>query len=312
MTSPKPVATRESFGQALADRAERYPEVVVLDADLSKSTRTEIFAKRFPDRFFQMGIAEQHMLGVAAGLAMSGKTAFCASFGCFLAGRFETIKMSVAYSEANVKIVGTHAGVAVGPDGYSQMALEDLSLLRSLPTMQVFQPADDVESASLLDYLCQTRGPAYIRLTRHNVPQVHGADYRFVPGKLDPLTEGDDVALFASGATVSTCLAAAELLQREGLSVAVVNVPSIKPVDRQGLLHWGKRVRQLVTVEDHNVHGGLGSAVAEVIASGRCAPLYIHGIQDAFGESATQAELYRKHRLDGPGIAEVVREQLER
>lgn len=312
MTPPAPIATRESFGQALVQCGERHPEVVVLDADLSKSTRTELFAKRFPERFFQMGIAEQHLLGVAAGLAMSGKTAFCASFGCFVAGRFETIKMSIAYAGANVKIIGTHAGVAVGPDGYSQMALEDLALLRALPTMQVFQPADDLEAAALAEYLCQHRGPAYIRLTRHNVTRVHEPGYRFTPSVLDVLRSGDDVALLCSGATVETSLKAAELLTTDGLSVAVINVPTIKPIDRAGLLHWGKRVRQLVTVEDHTIHGGMGSAVAEVIASGPAAPLHIHGIRDVFGESATQAELYRKHQLDGEGIATVVRAQLQR
>lgn len=301
--SVKPQPTRQSFSAALAACGERYPDVVVLDADLSKSTKSELFGKRFPQRFFQMGISEQNMLGVAAGLAMSGKTAFCCSFACFLAGRFETIKISVAYGDANVKVIGTHAGVAVGADGYSQMALEDIALMRALPGMRVYQPGDDIEAAALVEHLCRTPGPAYVRLTRQDLPRVHAEDYRFVDGKLDVLREGTDLALFCSGGTVGPALAAADLL---GGSVAVVNVPTLKPIDAEGVADWARRVPRIVTIEDHNVLGGLGGAVAEVLAEVGGARLLRHGVHDVFGESGSGEELYRKHRLDAQGIVEVV------
>lgn len=308
--SAKPKATRVAYGEALAELGERYGEVVALDADLSKSTKSELFGKKFPERFFQIGIAEQNMVGVAAGLASCGKTAFCSSFACFVAGRFETIKMSVAYAEANVKVVGTHAGVAVGADGYSQMGLEDVALMRALPAMTVYQPADDVETRAIVEYLCQTPGPAYLRLTRHNVPRVHDEGYVFSPGKLDVLRDGGEgckLALFASGGVVGEALAAAEILAADGIATAVVNVPTIKPIDREGITHWAGNVERIVTIEDHNVLGGLGAAVAEVLAGVGGARLTIHGVQDVFGESASQAELYRKHGLDPEGIAEVAR-----
>ncbi|MDD9966264.1 MAG: transketolase family protein [Myxococcales bacterium] len=298
--------TRQSFSAALAERGPQYPEVVVLDADLSKSTKSELFRKACPDRFFQMGICEQNMIGAAAGLAMSGKTAFCFSFACFVAGRFETIKISVAYGGANVKIIGTHAGVGVGADGYSQMSLEDIALMRSLPAMRVYQPADDIEAAALCEHLCRTPGPAYVRLTRQNVPTIHADGYVFRDGELDELRSGTDLALFGTGATSAECLKAADRLgDSQGLSVAVVNVPSIKPIDVDGIASWAKRVPLIVTVEDHNVLAGMGSAVAEVLAEVGGARLLRHGVHDAFGESGSAAELYRKHRLDADGIAEV-------
>lgn len=300
------VATRQSFSAALAECGTRYPEVVALDADLSKSTRSAMFAERYPERFFQMGIAEQNMIGVAAGLAMSGKTAFCYSFACFLAGRFETIKISVAYGRANVKLVGTHAGIGVGEDGYSQMALEDLAVMRALPNMRVYQPADDVEAARLCEHLCSVPGPAYVRLTRQALPRVHGADYRFIEGRLDRLRDGSDVAILCTGATVAPALAAADVL---GSSVAVVNVPTIKPIDREGIAYWARRVRLIVTVEDHNVLGGLGGAVAEVLAETGRARLVRHGVPDVVGESGAATELYRKHRLDTQGIIATIYEQ---
>lgn len=308
----KPKASRQAFGEALAEFGEKHTHVVVLDADLAKSTKSEIFGKRFPERFFEMGIAEQNLVGVAAGMGLAGKNAFCCSFACFVAGRFETIKISVAYSGGNVKVVGTHAGVGIGPDGYSQMGLEDLALMRTLPGMQVFQPADEIETRQIVSYLCGHDGPAYLRLTRQNLNPLHDESYRFVPGKLDVLAEGKDVAIFATGGPSMHAMEAREALAAKGIDAAVVNVPSIKPMDAEGVAAWCARVPWIVTVEDHNVLGGLGGAVAEVMAEQPGgARLRRHGIPDVFGESGEPEDLYRKFRLDGPGITEVVLETLK-
>ena len=311
-TTQKPKATRQAFGEALAALGAEFTDVVVLDADLAKSTKSELFGKKFPERFFEMGIAEQNMIGVAAGLGSSGKNAWCCSFACFVAGRFETIKMSVAYAGANVKIVGTHAGVGIGPDGYSQMGLEDLALMRTLPGMQVFQPSDEPECKQMIAYLCQHRGPAYIRLTRQDLTPMHGPDYRFVPGKLDVLAEGKDVAIFATGGPVMHAMTAKKQLAAAGIDAAVINVPTIKPIDREGIAAWAKKVPLFVSVEDHNVLGGMGGAVAEVLAETGGARMHRHGIPDVFGESGEPDDLYRKFRLDGDGITSVVREALGR
>ena len=310
--SIKPKATRQAFGEALARLGGEYTNIVVLDADLAKSTKSELFAKKYPDRFVEMGIAEQNMLGVAAGLSLAGKNAFCCSFACFLAGRFETIKISVAYPSSNVKMIGTHAGVGIGPDGYSQMGLEDLALLRTLPGMQVFQPADEIECIQIMEHLATYVGPAYLRLTRQELTPMHTAAYRFVPGKLDVIFEGKDVAIFATGGPSMHAVTARTLLAAQGINAAVVNVPSIKPFDDAGVQAWSKRVPLIVTVEDHNVLGGMGGAVAEALAgaSGDRARLVRHGIPDVFGESGEPEDLYKKFKLDAEGITSVVREAL--
>ncbi len=310
----KPVATRQAFGEALLAAGREVPAVVALDADLSKSTKSELFGKEFPARFFQCGIAEQNMIGIAAGLALSGKIPFCCSFACFLAGRFETIKISVAYSGARVRLVGTHAGVGIGEDGYSQMGLEDIGLMRTLPEMLVLQPGDDVEAHAMVRWLVSDAcmQPAYLRLTRQNVTRVHGDGYHFDPRKIDPLADGKDVAIFASGGTVMHAMTAREALGREGIAAAVVNVGVIKPLDAAGVRAWAERVPLIVTAEDHNVIGGMGSAVSEAVADmrGARARVFRHGVRDVFGESGTPESLYAHHRLDAAGIASVVREEL--
>jgi transketolase len=313
MSTIKPIATRQAFGEALAAIGATHPEVVVLDADLSKSTKSELFAKKFPERFIQMGIAEQNMLGVAAGLGLSGKIPFACSFACFIAGRFETIKISVAYAGSPVRIVGTHAGVGIGEDGYSQMGLEDIGIMRVLPEMVVLQPADDVETAAMVRWLVEeSKAPAYLRLTRQNVRRVHAEGWTWTPGKMDVLREGTDVAIIASGGPVMNALDAAEELAKSGISVAVANLSSIKPLDAAGIEALSRKVGLIITVEDHNVLTGAGSAVAEVVASlkGSHARVHRHGVMDTFGESGTPESLYEKHRLDAKGIAAVVREQL--
>ncbi|MCG8556227.1 MAG: transketolase family protein [Proteobacteria bacterium] len=305
-----PIATRQAFGEALTELGADHPELLVLDADLSCSTKCSLFAKSYPERFFQMGIAEQNMAGVAAGLALCGKTVFCCSFACFIAGRFETIKISVAYNRANVKIAGTHAGLGTGEDGYSQMGLEDLALMRALPGMQVYQPADGVETRRIVAHLLATAGPAYLRLTRQNLSAVHSAEYRFRPGRLDVLHRGAELALLASGGVVAHALRASELLRADGIDASVVNVPSIKPFDDSGVRELARSHGLMVTVEDHTVIGGLGSAVSEALTGAPGTRVHRHGILDVFGESGPQADLYRRFGLDAEGIAEVARAQL--
>lgn len=304
----KPVATRKAFGEALKLIGDADPKIVVLDADLSKSTMSLNFAKAHPERFFEMGIQEANMLGTAAGLALSGFTPFCCSFACFITGRFDQIKMSVAYSQARVRIVGTHAGVGIGPDGYSQQGLEDLALMRTLPTMLVLQPADDIETASMVRYLASDPRPAYLRLTRQDLPRVHAESYTFKPGVFPTLLEGKDITVIATGGCVGGAVAAAEALAKEGISVRVLNGSSIKPVDEDAIVAAAQQTRALVTVEDHNVLGGLGGAVAEVLTSKHPARLLRLGIQDVFGESGTPEDLYRHHGLDKEGIEKRVRE----
>jgi transketolase len=304
----KPVASRKAFGDALKALGDRDAKVVVLDADLSKSTMSMVFAKAHPKRFFEMGIQEANMLGTASGLALSGYTPFCCSFACFITGRFDQIKMSVAYSQARVRIVGTHAGVGIGPDGYSQQGLEDLALMRTLPTMLVLQPADDVETAQMVDFLATDPRPAYLRLTRQDLPRVHDDAYRFAPGKFPTLVHGDDVAIFATGGTVGFAVDAALALHKEGIKARVVNASSVKPVDDDAIERAAKECKAgLVTVEDHNILGGLGGAVAESVTSRHPARLLRLGVKDEFGESGEPLALYKKHGLDAEGIARDVR-----
>ncbi|MEW5847374.1 MAG: transketolase C-terminal domain-containing protein [Myxococcota bacterium] len=312
-TAAKPAATREAFGTSLEEVGKEFSHVVVLDADLSKSTMSMKFGKSFPDRFFEMGIQEANMIGTAAGLALGGKVPFCCSFACFLTGRFDQIKMSVAYSGANVRLIGTHAGVGIGPDGYSQQGLEDLALMRSLPTMAVLQPADDVETAQMIRALVTHQGPAYVRLTRQKLPRVHDEKYRFELGKLDVLREhGTDALLLGTGGTVGFAVEAAEKLAKEGLRLTVGNVHSIKPLDVSTLTALARKCGRVITVEDHNVLGGMGGAVAEALSETHPVPVKRLGIQDVFGESGEPEDLYRLHKLDTEGIIESVRQFVKR
>jgi len=307
-------ATRQAFGEALAKLGETHPEIVVLDADLAKSTKSELFMKKFPDRFFEMGIAEANMIGTAAGLSFTGKIPFLCSFGAFLTGRYDTIRLSVSYANANVRLIGTHAGVGIGDDGHSQMGLEDISLMRALPKMGVFQPMDARETELLMDYLVtQYQGPAYIRLTRQNLPDLFPAGAKFEPGKLLQLREGSDAACIASGATVAEAVQASDQLKSQGISMAVYNCLSLKPYDAATTQQIAGKVPALFTVEDHSVIGGLGSCVAEAISGLKThAPLKMLGIQDAFGESGEQVELYDLHGISARKIAETVSAEIAR
>jgi transketolase len=297
-------ATRVAFGRALA-RLGADPRIVVLDADLASSTNTRAFAERHPERFFQLGIAEGNMVGVAAGLALAGKIPFASSFACFIAGRFEQVRVSVAYNRANVKLVGTHAGVGIGEDGYTQMGLEDVALMRSLPDMAVVQPADAAETEQAVEYLARHDGPAYLRLTRQKVADVSPPGYRFAFGTAAVLREGGALTIAASGAPVGHALAAAERLAAEGLDVAVVNVSTLKPLDAETLAAWGARTGGILTVEDHGLVGGLGGAVCEALGE-HGIPVRRHAVREP-GESGSGEALYEKHGLDAAGIAAAAR-----
>jgi transketolase len=304
-------ATRDAFGEAIV-RVGGDPRIVVLTGDLRDSTRTEEFAEKYPERFFEAGIAESDMIGIASGLALSGKVPWACSFSTFLAGRFEVIRMSVAYQEANVRIVGTHSGIGVGEDGYSQMSLEDLAMMRTLPNVAVINPADAVETEHAVEYLVDHAGPAFLRLTRQGVEDVTPPDYRFELGKAVPLRNGTDVAVLATGAPVGEAVKAADALDAEGISALVLNVHTLQPLDEEAILDAASGRKAVVTVEDHSVNGGLGGATAEVLAgSGSHAPLHRLGMR-TFGESGSPAELYAKYGLDAEGIARSVREVLGR
>ncbi len=309
-------ATRQAFGEALAELGGKHPQIVVLDADLAKSTKSEIFAKKYPDRFFEMGIQEANMIGAAAGMAFAGKLPFLCSFGCFITGRYDTIRLSVAYAGANVRLIGTHAGVGIGDDGHSQMGLEDITLMRALPTMGVFQPMDAKETSLIMDYLVnEWEGPAYLRLTRQALPDLLPAGADWKPGKLLEIraakSTGDrsrKVALIGSGHGTSECMKAAELLEAQGIPASVWNCHSLKPFDDVGLAKLAADCSLIVTVEDHSVIGGLGSCVAETLASLSTHPRLVKcGVQDLFGESGEPEELLEKHGITGTKVAERVR-----
>jgi transketolase len=304
-------ATRAAFGEALIDLGARDERIVTLDADLSKSTMTAGFAKKYPGRAFNLGIAESNMVGVGAGLALTGRIPFVCSFACFIVGRFETIRISVAYTNANVKIVGTHAGIAIGEDGYSQMGLEDIACLRALPNVAIVQPADEVETKQAVAWAVEHQGPVYLRLTRQNLEPVSPDGYRFQLGRWVTLRPGHDVTVIASGGTVFNALEAARQLETVGVSAEVVNAASIKPLDEDALVRSARRTRHVVTVEDHALAGGLGGAVAETLAEVLPTPLKRLGVV-GFGESGDAKGLYAKHGLDPAGIAASIRKFLGR
>lgn len=301
-----PKATRESFGEMLQELGGINKDIVAMDADLSKSTKSCFFAEKYPDRFFEMGIQEANMIGTAAGLSFMGKIPFICSFAVFITGRYDQIRLCIAYSQANVKIIGTHSGLGVGEDGNSQMALEDLSIMRSLPNMIVIQPVDDIETREAVKFAANHKGPVYLRLTRQQVPDINKDDYKFKPGKGVVLKEGKDGTIFTSGAVVSKALESACEMEKEGISLQVVNIHTIKPIDKDIIIQSAEKNLNIVTIEDHNIFGGLGSAVSEVIAEHGSGKLLRIGLKDVFGESGTSEDLYKKFKLDKQGIKETV------
>ena len=307
---PKKVATRESYGNALRELAEEFPDLVVLDADLAAATKTSIFKKAYPERHIDCGIAEANMMGVAAGLSLVGKIPFVSSFAMFAAGRaFEQVRNSVGYPHLNVKIGATHAGITVGEDGASHQCNEDIALMRTIPGMVVMCPADDVEAKAAVRAALEYRGPVYIRFGRAAVPVINDRpDYRFEIGRGAVVRQGTDVTIVATGICVDSALGAAEKLAQEGISAEVVSICTIKPLDEEIILRSAKKTGKVVTVEEHSVIGGLGSAVCETLSARFPVPVKRLGMQDVFGESGSAAELLRKYRLDAEGVYESVTE----
>ena len=306
---PKKVATRESYGNALRELAEEFPDLVVLDADLAAATKTSIFKKAYPERHIDCGIAEANMMGVAAGLSLVGKIPFVSSFAMFAAGRaFEQVRNSVGYPHLNVKIGATHAGITVGEDGASHQCNEDIALMRTIPGMVVMCPADDVEAKAAVRAALEYRGPVYIRFGRAAVPVINDRpDYRFEIGRGAVVRQGTDVTIVATGICVDSALGAAEKLAQEGISAEVVSICTIKPLDEEIILRSAKKTGKVVTVEEHSVIGGLGSAVCETLSARFPVPVKRLGMQDVFGESGSAAELLRKYRLDAEGVYESVK-----
>ena len=302
------IATRDAYGKALVELGKENPSVVVLDADLSHSTKTIKFAEAFPARFFNAGIAEANMTGVAAGLATAGKHPFISSFAIFAAGRaFEQIRNSIVYPHLGVTVAASHAGVTVGEDGGSHQAIEDIGLMRLLPGMTVIVPADAIETAGAVRALAALNGPAYLRLGRLAVPQVNSADYQFQIGKATVLKDGQDIAIFACGLMVAKALDSAQKLAAEGISAAVINVSTIKPLDKEAIIAYANKCKAVVTAEEHNIIGGLGSAVAEVLAENCPTKMARVGIEDKFGQSGTPAELLELYGLTAENIAQKAR-----
>lgn len=308
-----PISTREAYGAALVELAQQH-EFLVLDADLSKATQTALFAKEHPDRFFNMGIAEANMMGVAAGMAAAGETVFASSFAVFASGRaFEQIRNSIAYPKLNVKIGASHGGVLIGQDGGSHQAIEDLSLMRTLPNMTVIAPCDSASTKKAVAAALEIDGPVYLRFDRFAPDaDVYTEDCPFTVGKGNVLCEGNDVAIFALGDLVCMALRAAELLKEQGVHASVIDMHTIKPLDRELVLEMAEKTGHVVTAEDHSIIGGLGSAVAEVLSEKPVATLRRVGINDVFGITGSRLELAEHFGLTPEHIAEVCLESLKK
>jgi len=303
------VATREAYGKTLVELGKENEQVVVLDADLSKSTRTNLFAQEFPERFFNFGVAEANMMGTAAGLATCGKIPYCSTFAVFATGRcYDQVRQSIAYPKLNVKIAASHAGITVGEDGASHQTTEDIGLMRVMPNMTILVPADGQETEKCVRAALTCQGPVYIRLGRVKVPPVYEKDYSFQIGKAFTLKEGESATIIACGIMVAKAIAAAKVLEREGMTVGVVNMPTIKPIDEETIIRIAKKTKAVVTAEEHSIIGGLGSAVAEVLGEKMPVPLSRIGIKDSFGESGKPDELLKKYGLTVEDIVQRVKE----
>lgn len=309
----KKIATRESYGNALVELGAENPKVVVLDADLAAATKTGVFKKAYPDRHIDCGIAECNMVGIAAGLATTGKIPFVSSFAMFAAGRaFEQVRNSVGYPHLNVKIGATHAGITVGEDGASHQCNEDIALMRTIPGMVVMCPADDIEAKAAVKAAAEYVGPVYMRFGRAACPVINDRpDYKFEIGKGTLLREGTDLTIVATGICVGNALEAAEMLAAEGISAEVINICTIKPLDEELIVNSAKKTGKVVTAEEHSVIGGLGSAVCDALCKAYPVPVLKIGMQDTFGESGSAAALVEKYKLDGKGIAEQIRDFLK-
>ena len=298
-------ATRESYGEALRDLAEEYPQLVVLDADLAAATKTGIFKKAYPDRFFDCGIAEANMMGVAAGLAACGKIPFASTFAMFAAGRaFEIVRNSIGYPHLNVKIGATHAGISVGEDGATHQCNEDIALMRTIPGMTIINPCDDVEARAAVKAALDFNGPVYMRFGRLAVPVINdAATYKFELGKGVTMRDGSDLTIVATGLMVNEAMQAAEALAADGISARVVNIHTIKPLDRELICKCAKETGVIVTAEGHSIIGGLGSAVAEAVTECCPVPVVKIGVNDEFGHSGPAADLLKEFGLSAENIA---------
>lgn len=308
-SSSDSIATRRAFGEALALAGEKYKNIVVLDADLTTSVMAHFFEKKFPNRHFNIGISEQDMVDTAAGLAMAGKLPIACSFAIFLTGiGWQQIRNGVCYPNLNVKFFGSHGGIQIGEDGATHQALEDFAVMRVIPNMKVFCPADAIETKKMLPAILEDYGPTYVRLGRQPVPVIYDDRYQFRMGKGSVLMDGDDIGIIAVGSLVGSCLKAAEKLKSEGISVRVVNMSSLKPIDSQLISETAQKVKMLVTAEDHQIIGGLAGAVAEVLCQTKPRTFRRIGMHDQFGESGKSADLYKKYKFDADGVYEQVAE----
>lgn len=304
-------ATRESYGATLAELGNENKDIIVLDADLSKATKSEIFAKAHKDKFINVGIAEQNMIGMAAGLASTGKIPFTTTFAVFAAGRaFEIIRNSVCYPNANVKIAGTHAGITVGPDGGSHQAIEDIALMSSLPNMIVLSPADDIEACKCVKVAAEIKSPVYIRLGRIPLDDIYDNNYDFKIGKGTELVEGNDAAIIATGIMVHKALEASKELKEQGINARVINISTIKPIDEEIIIKAARETKAIVTVEEHSIIGGLGDRVASVVCDKYPTVVKKIGVKDVFGESGDPDGLLKKHGLTTDNIVETVKSNL--
>ena len=300
-------ATRQSYGEALLELGKENENIVVFDADLSTATKTNIFAKEFPERFFDMGIAEQNMISTAAGIATCGKIPYASTFAVFAAGRaYDQIRNSVCYPKLNVKICATHAGVTVGEDGATHQMIEDISLMRTLPNMTVISPSDDIQTKWVVKEISKINGPVYLRLSRLATPVIYDENQKFEIGKAVQIGEGTEATIFATGVTVSEALKARKILKSKGIDVRVVDIHTIKPIDKDMIIKCAKETRKLISVEDHNIIGGLGSAIAEVLTEEYPAKLIRLGINDTFGKSGKATELMEYFGITADKIVEKI------
>ena len=312
MSEVKKIATREAYGKALAEFGESYPDMVVLDADLAAATKTGVFKKKFPDRHIDCGIAESNMMGIAAGLSLTGKIPVASTFAMFASGRaFEQVRNSIGYPHLNVKIGATHAGITVGEDGASHQCNEDIALMRTIPGMTILNPADAVEARACVKAALDYEGPVYLRFGRAAVPVINDRpDYHFEMGKGVLLKEGNDVTIVATGIMVAAALEAAEKMETEGVSAEVINIHTIKPLDKDLIIKSARKTGEVVTAEEHTIIGGLGGAVCEALCEDYPVPVCRIGINDVFGESGSAGALLVKYGLDGDGVYRRVKEFL--
>lgn len=298
-------SVREAFGRKLVELGQKNPNIVVLDADLSCSTQTKLFAKEFPKRFFNVGIAEQNLITTAAGLSLTGKIPFAATFAVFATGRsYDQIRTSVCYSNSNVKIIGTHCGITVGEDGATHQALEDVSLMRGLPNMMVIVPADCNECEQAVEFASKHNGPVYIRLSRNSLPDIYPDNYEFNPNKAVILKEGKDLTLISNGDILAEVCEAVNILEKSGISVELISMPVVKPLDTTTIINSAKKTGKVVTVENHMITGGLGSAVSETLSEEHPTKVLRIGMNDSFGQSGTPKDLLKYYGLDAKSIVD--------